>query len=130
VSVIVQYVGRWVIDRVDPARALDDPDPIRGRARFLAARETFVINQQLDTVQNGWSLRVAKRFWNDTLDCELLGLHYFERNDFFLRPRIGYDLADGWRLAVGGEIFGGPQVSFFGRVKKNTGAFVELLYSF
>ncbi len=50
-NVIVQYVGRYVVNRVDPARALDDPDPLRGQARFLAARETFVINQQLDTVQ-------------------------------------------------------------------------------
>lgn len=130
VSVIVQYVGRWVLARVDPRRALDDPDPAYGQARFLAARETFIINQQLDTVQNGWSLRIDKKFWNDTLDCELLGLHYFERNDFFLRPRVTYDLADGWRVGVGGEVFGGPQVSFFGRVKQNSGAFVELLYSF
>jgi len=75
-------------------------------------------------------VRIDKKFWNDTLDCELLGLQYFERNDFFLRPRLTYDLADGWRLGVGGEVFGGPQVSFFGRVKKNSGAFVELLYSF
>ncbi|MCC6764187.1 MAG: hypothetical protein IT293_05940 [Deltaproteobacteria bacterium] len=130
VSVILQYLGRWVIARVDPERALDDPDPIEGRARFLTARETFVINQQLDTVQNGWSLRLGKTFWNDTLNCELLGVHYFERNDFFLRPRVAYDLTDGWRVTVGGEVFGGPRVSFFGRIKDNSGAFVELLYSF
>lgn len=130
VSVIVQYVGRWVTNRVDPRRALADPDPVRGRAEFLAARETFIINQQLDTVQNGWTLRVDKKFWNDTLDCEVLGVQYFERNDFFLRPKVAYDLADGWRLTAGGEVFGGPAVSFFGRIKKNTGAFVEMLYSF
>ena len=130
VSVIVQYVGRWVMARVDPARALNDPDPVLGQARFQAARETFIINQQLDTVQNGWSLRIDKRFWNDTLDCEVLGVHHFERNDFFLRPRVTYDLADGWRVGIGGEVFGGPQVSFFGRVKDNSGGFVELLYSF
>jgi hypothetical protein len=130
VSVIAQYVGRWVQARVDPARALDDPDPTRGEARFLAAGETFIINQQLDTVQNGWSLRIDKHFWNDTLDCEMLGVHYFERNDFFLRPRVTYDLADGWRVGIGGEVFGGPKVSFFGRVKHNSGGFVELLYSF
>jgi hypothetical protein len=130
VGMIVQYVGRWVINRVDPTRAFDDPDRVRGQARFLAARETFIINQQLDTVQNGWSLRLDKKFWNDTLDFELLGLHYFERNDFFLRPRVTYDLADGWRLGIGGEVFGGPQVSFFGRLKDNSGAFVEMLYSF
>ncbi len=130
VSAIVQYVGRWVLTRVDPRRALDDPDPMRGRARFLASRETFIINQQLDTVQSGWSLRLDKKFWNDTLDCELLGVHYFERNDFFLRPRITYDLADGWRLTVGGEMFGGPRISFFGRIKENSGGFLEMRYSF
>ncbi len=129
-NVIVQYVGRYVVNRVDPARALVDPNALRGQARFLAARETFVINQQLDSVQNGWSARIDKRWWNDTLDLELLSLHYVERNDFFLRPKLAYDLADGWRATVGGEIFHGPKYSFFGRVEKNTGAFVEMTYSF
>ncbi len=129
-SVIVQYVGRYVVNRVDPARALADPDPLLGRARFLAARETFVINQELDTVQNGWSLRIDKRWWNDTLEFELLSLHYVERNDFFLRPTLSYALADGWRAAVGAEVFHGPMHSLFGRVEKNTGAFLELRYSF
>jgi hypothetical protein len=129
-SVIVQYIGRWVPDRVDSARALADPDPVRGQVRFLAARSTFTINSQLDTVQNGWSLRLDKKLWNDTLDCELLGVHYLPRNDFFLRPRITYDLTDAWKAIVGGEVFQGPARSVFGRVKKNTGAFVELRYSF
>lgn len=129
-GVIVQYVGRYVVDRVDPERALADPDPVRGSARFLAARETAVINQQLDSVQNGWSLRVARQFWNQTLDCELLGVHYFERNDFFLRPKVSYAFADAWRATVGGEIFHGPHRSFFGRVQDNSGAFAELRYSF
>jgi len=44
-------------------------------------------------------------FWNDTLDCELRTLHYVERNDFFLRPRITYDWTDSWKASVGGEIF-------------------------
>ena len=129
-SVIVQYVGRYVVNRVDPERALADPDPVLGQARFQAARATAIINQQLDTVQNGWSVRLAKQFWNQTLRCELLGVHYFERNDFFLRPKIMYALADGWEATVGGEIFHGPERSFFGRIQDNTGAFVELRYSF
>ena len=129
-SVIVQYVGRFVPDRNDPEDALDDPNPVLAQARFLAAKATLVINQQLDTVQNGWSLRLDKKFWNDTLDCELLGVHYFERNDFFLRPRIVYDLSDAWKASVGGEVFHGPKNSTFGRVERNTGAFVEMKYSF
>jgi hypothetical protein len=129
-SIILQYVGRYVPERVDPERALANPDPVLGQAQFLAARATVVINQQLDTVQNGWSLRLDKKFWNDTLDCELLSLHYFERNDFFLRPRITYDWTDSWKTIVGGEIFHGPKNSTFGRVQKNTGAFVEVKYSF
>jgi hypothetical protein len=129
-SVVVQYVGRYVFDRVDPRRALAAPDPLLGSARFLAARETQLINQELDTVQNGWSGRIGKRFWNDTLECELLGLHYFERNDFLLRPRIAYELADGWQATIGGEVFGGPARSFLGRLQDNSGGFAELKYSF
>jgi len=129
-SLIIQYVGRYVVDRIDPDRALTDPDPAQGFARFAAARETATINQQLDTVQNGWSLRLAKQFWNQTLHCELLGVHYFERNDFFLRPKLTYAITDGWQATIGAEIFHGPTHSFFGRVEDNTGAFTELKYSF
>jgi len=129
-SVILQYVGRFVPERVDPARALENPNPVAAQTRFLASRATVVIGQQLDTVQNGWSARIDKKFWNDTLDCELLGVQYFERNDFFLRPRLVYDWSDSWKTSVGGEIFHGPKNSTFGRVQKNTGAFVELKYSF
>jgi hypothetical protein len=129
-SVIVQYVGRFVPDRIDPERALRNPDPVLAQAQFIAAKNTVVINQQLDTVQNGWSLRLDKKFWNDTLDCELLGVHYFERNDFFLRPRLAYDWTDAWKTTVGAEVFHGPKNSTFGRIEKNTGAFVEVKYSF
>ncbi len=129
-SVILQYVGRYVPERVDPEQALANPNPVLAQASFLASRATVVIGQQLDTVQNGWSLRLDKKFWNDTLDCELLGVHYVERNDFFLRPRLVYDWTDAWKTSVGGEIFHGPKNSTFGRVQKNTGAFVEVKYSF
>ena len=129
-SVILQYVGRYVPQRIDPERALSNPDPVLGQAMFLAARSTVVINQQLDTVQNGWSLRIDKKFWNDTLDCELLGVQYFERNDFFIRPRLAYDWTDAWKTSIGGEVFHGPKNSTFGRIEKNTGAFVEVKYSF
>jgi hypothetical protein len=49
-----------------------------GEAMVLTDNTTVVIGQQLDTVQNGWSARIDKKFWNDTLDCELLGVHYVE----------------------------------------------------
>ncbi len=129
-SVILQYVGRFVPERIDPERALRNPDPVLAQAQYLAAKSTVVINQQLDTVQNGWSVRLDKKFWNDTLDCELLGVHYFERNDFFIRPRLVYDLTDSWKTSVGAEIFHGPKNSTFGRVERNSGAFVEVKYSF
>jgi len=129
-SVIVQYVGRYVPQRIDPERALNNPNPVLAQADFLAAKSTVVINQQLDTVQNGWSLRIDKKFWNDTLDCELLGVHYFERNDFFIRPRLAYDWTDAWKTTIGAEVFHGPHNSTFGRVQKNTGGFFEVKYSF
>jgi hypothetical protein len=89
-----------------------------------------VINQQLDTVQNGWSLRLDKKFWNDTLDCELLGVHYFERNDFFLRPRIAYDWTDSVEDEHRRRGLPRPEELDVRRVERNTGAFVEVKYSF
>ncbi len=44
--------------------------------------------------------------------------------------RYEFTRTDTRPLATIGEVFGGPEHSFFGRVKKNTGAFAEVRYSF
>ncbi len=42
---------------------------------------------------------------------------------------LGFVVMNLWNALIP-EIFGGPKHSFFGRIEKNTGAFVEVKYSF
>lgn len=130
VSVIVQYVGRWVPDAPDLNALRAGPDPVLGEARFIAAAATATINQQLDTVQNGVAFRIGRLFLRNTLGVELAGVCLFERTNAYVGPKVTYDLTDTWRATVGAEIFVGPEESFFGRVQKNTGAYAGVQYSF
>ena len=48
------------------------------------------------------------------------------RLDYAVRPKVKYAITDRWRLTVGGDIFRGPDPSFFGRIRDTTTAYVEL----
>jgi hypothetical protein len=123
VYVNVQALYRHVYDFADPARV---PDPL---VRAVALEQGAVANQ-LDANQHGVSLKVSRSFRNETVEAELTGVRLFPRDDSYLRPKLTWDVTDELELTVGGEVFSGGEASFFGRLRKNRAAFVELARSF
>ncbi len=120
-NMIVQYFGRYVFNRYDTSLGLPDDQIAEYNALF---------SSQLDTVQNGVSVRLDKKWWNDTLDLDLMGVVNFERTNWLIRPKLAYDLTDEWKAIIGGEIYRGKSVSQFGFLEDNTTAFAELKWSF
>lgn len=120
-NVIVQYFGKYVFNRYSTMLGLPDDQIAQYNALFTG---------QLDTVQNGLSVRFNKKWWNDTLDLDLMGAVNFERTNWLIRPKVAYDLTDEWKASVGGEIYGGETVSQFGFLEDNTTAFAEIKWSF
>lgn len=118
-----QYFLRVVSNFHNPAEVTD---PLR---RALALRLAAVTNQR-DQVQNGASIRVSYKWFNETLEGELAGVLSFTRLDFALRPKLTYAFTDRWKGLVGADIFRGSKNVLFGRLRKNSGAYVELRYSF
>ena len=122
-NVNVQYSLRVVKDFQDPEQ-IDDP------LRRALAIEQAVVSSQQDRVQHGVSVRISRKWLNDTLAAEVAAVYGFARQDFVVRPRLVYAFTDRITASVGADLFGGPRPSFFGRLRDASTAFAELKVSF
>jgi hypothetical protein len=80
---------------------------------------------ELRSYQLGFTSRLAKSWLQQTLQAEVLAIGYFQPSTFLVRPMASYAFSDASKLSVGGELYMGPDESFFGQFKKNRTAFLE-----
>ncbi len=119
----LQYSFRYIFDYSDP---LDIPNPIK---RAVAA-QSAAVNNQLTETQSGVTFSASKSFLQDTLDVQLTSLVYIESANAALMPMVTYAITDSVRLSVGADIFLGPELSYFGRVRSISGGYVQLNFGF
>ncbi|HEY3197386.1 MAG TPA: DUF1302 family protein [Nitrospirales bacterium] len=115
----VQVFQRILTDFVDPSSV---SDPLLRQATFANA----ILRQQQDRVQEGMTARLRQTWLNRTWEAEVFGIWNANRNDFYIRPRIGYSFTDRLVGYMGADIFNGPPISFFGSFRTLSGVFVEL----
>ncbi len=120
-NVNVQLLYRRIV-------AWEDPLAVAPPLRELALRQALLSNQR-DPEQAGATVRVAKKWWNDTLEAEVSGIAWFARGDWLLRPRVRYAVNDRVRVSLGGDLYRGPADSFFGSLRDLSTAFAELQYN-
>lgn len=114
-SAIVQVFNRSVLNYQQPANA---------------ERLHAILTSQLDRQQNGISIRIAKKWMNETLETELSGLRLFERNGYSIRPRLVYLWSDQIKLLTGYEHFNGSNDTIYGLLRKNSTLFAEMRFYF
>jgi hypothetical protein len=119
----LQYSFRYIFDYRDP---LDIPDPVK---RAVAA-QSAAVNNQLTETQSGVTFSASKSFLQDTLDVQLQSIVYIQSANAALMPMVSYAITDDVRLSVGADIFLGPELSFFGRVRSISGGYVQLNFGF
>jgi len=122
-NVNLQFILRVISDFQNP---IDVPNP----AARAVAIEQATINSQLDRVQESISLRVGKKWLNETLETEVASVVGLIRLDYAVRPKVKYAITDRLRATVGGDIFRGPSPSFFGRIQDTSTAYVELRWDY
>jgi hypothetical protein len=122
-NVNLQYILRVISDFRNP-RTIEDP------LRRGVAFEQAAINNQLDEVQHALSLRISKKWLNETLEAEVGSIVSLTRYDFAVRPKIKYAITDHLRATVGADIFRGGTPSFFGRIRDTSTAYAELRWDF
>ena len=89
-----------------------------------------ILTSQLDRDQNGVSVRIAKKWWNETLETELSGSALLERRGYLIRPRLSYAWSDQIKLLAGYEYFDGSSNTLYGLLKRNRLLFTEVRYFF
>lgn len=118
-----QFIQRIVTNFRDPRR-IEEPMP-----REVAVTGA-VLNNQIDEVTNSLSLKLQYKMFYETLKAEVSGIYNITRNDYLLRPRVYYAITDRYSVVLGGDLYRGRKESFFGLLKDNSLAFVELRAGF
>jgi hypothetical protein len=118
-SGIVQIFNRTVSNYSQPSSAA----PIAQLARLHA-----IFANQLDRTQNGVSVRIAKKWWNETLETELAGVSLLDRFGYSVRPRMTYLWSDQVKILSGYEYYQGSSDTLYGLLHKNSLFFVEMRY--
>jgi hypothetical protein len=119
----LQYSVRRIFDYADP-RAIANPID-----RAIAS-QSAAVNNQLFRTQHGVTARMAHKWLQDTLDFELSGIVYLQTGDAAIRPRLGYAINDSLRITLAGDIFVGPRLSYFGRVRDLSAGYLQLTRGF
>lgn len=123
--------GGWNLNLQYSFRAILGFDPVRGPNPLLeaVARRSAAVNNRLDRYQHGATFRVARAFFQDTLEAELASVVFFERMNAAIRPKLSYAVDDRVRATLGADIFLGPRLSYFGQVQRLSALYLQLSYS-
>lgn len=118
-----QLVAQWVFDYVSPDTV---SDPI---LRDIAWRQAAASNQPRAR-QYGLVLRLAARWLGDNLLTEISGIALGPRRNAIVRTKVDYALDDHWHVQAGSETFFGDQRTFFGQLRANRLAYLQLRYAY
>ena len=154
VSIIAQYIGRYVLDDLqDPENPLDFMNPpvnldnladqtatalrglpsetVRGVAMYELAPINRLINGQQEKVQHGVSARFEWKTLHDTLSLVCFGMVNISTLELVLYPKLVYSITDAMTLSVGAEIYWGDDDTLFNYIEEVLSAgYTELKISF
>ena len=82
-----------------------------------------------DENTNMGTFLASRDFLNETLNLQLFVYYGFNNNDALIRPKVTYDLADGFEILVGANIFTGTE-GWFGQYDNNDMIYTKVKYSF
>lgn len=119
-------------DTIDYALGLDFPLPEDVRLNLQFFQRVFLGYDRdifADKYENGASVFLQASFWRD-FDAQVLLIQSLNRSERMLRPRLGWNFARNWHLAVGADIFDGPPTGLFGRFANNDRVYTEVRFSF
>jgi len=82
-----------------------------------------------DQFENTLTVRLSKDFLRETLRIELFSYIGLNEPDALIRPKVTYDIADGFEILAGANIFVG-NVGTFGQYDDNDMVYAKVKYSF
>jgi hypothetical protein len=143
-SVIVQYMGRYVFDWVKQPGLLSPLDPsvlpmeppsslgmVTSTVNTILAKQNQILFSQTAKIQHLTTLRFEWLALHETLSISSLVLYNFTTREWLVTPRIGYRLSDAITMYAGAQVFHGPPDTLFGIIDAQLSAgYAELRYTF
>lgn len=90
-----------------------------------AAIQNAIVQGQQERLMYGMTARLVADWRHDTLQTELLMVTNFSPTNAFIRPLVTYAISDQRKIRFGAEYYSGPQLSYFGSLKRNRTVFLE-----
>lgn len=126
-SIILQYIGKYVYDFVP---IVEPSDPADIPAYELELKNRIITSQQYKT-SHSFSFRLGWNLLHETMELEILSLANLTSEEFFVRAKMAYDIADAFTFTLGGELYSGPEDTLFNFVEDHlSSVFAELKISF
>ncbi len=140
-SIIVQYMGRYVFDwqkqnaSTDVSRLPTEPmtniNAVTDTVNAILAKDNQILFSQTAKVQHLGTVRFEWLGLHETLSISSLCLLNFTTHEWLLTPRIGYRLSDAITTYLGAQVFHGPPDTLFGIIDAElSSGYVELRYTF
>ena len=143
-SVIVQYMGRYVLDwkkqngplmPLNPSVLLTEPmgnqASVTNVIESQLAKTNQILFSQTAQIQHLGTVRFEWLGLHDTLSISSLCMYNFTTREWVVTPRIGYHFSDALIAYAGAQVFHGPADTLFGLIDAELSAgYVELRYTF
>ena len=143
-SIIVQYMGRYVFDwqkqsgplmpldpSVLPIEPMSNLTSVSNTVNGILAKQNQILFSQTAQLQHLATLRFEYLALHETLSISSLCLYNFTTREWLITPRIGYRLSDAITMYGGAQVFHGPANTLFGIIDAQLSAgYVELRYTF
>ena len=93
--------------------------------KIIFDHEDALVN---DETENMVTFLASDDYINDTLNLQVFLYYDFVKSDALIRPKVTYDLNDGFEIGIGANIFTGTE-GIFGQYDKNDMVFAKVKYS-
>ncbi|RPI00528.1 MAG: hypothetical protein EHM72_08945 [Calditrichaeota bacterium] len=125
---LFQYMGHYVFDF---DTALPPGHDLADQINFLLTQKNRLLLQQTEQVSHSFFARSSLTMLHDLATAELAGMVNFTTQEYLVRAKFVYDLADALQVKLSGEHYFGPSATLFGLFGDFlSGIIVELVYSF
>lgn len=142
VSVIAQYMGRYVFDwhkengspfGLGPDALVEQTDEgtVTKVVNLVLAKTNQILFSQTAQIQHLATLRAEWLGAHDAISVSALGMVNFTTQEWLFTPRIGYRVSDQLTTYIGAQIFHGPDDTLFGLIENElSSGYAELRYTF
>ena len=122
-SVILQYIGRYVIDF--------QPFQDTGFPTDQLILNNRMISSQLYEINHAVFIRPALTLFHETMDIEALVYYNVDTEEALFRPLLSKDITDALTFKLGADWYVGPENTLFGNIDRAlSSAFVEFVAFF